>query len=114
MTLSTFRRLYLDYQDSGLNVRDFCANQCFAPSTFYYWKKKLEDTPQYQPDCFVPLVFDSNQSAANRQTVPAPITSAVASDNHTPIEFVFPNGTKMLFRDNINIGLLKTIVHLFD
>ncbi|WP_394335464.1 IS66 family insertion sequence element accessory protein TnpA [Geofilum rhodophaeum] len=26
---------------SRFSVRDFCANQGFAPSTFYYWKKWL-------------------------------------------------------------------------
>jgi hypothetical protein len=27
---------------------------------------------------------------------------------------VFPNGTKMVLRDNIDMELLKAIVHLFD
>ena len=30
------------------------------------------------------------------------------------LEFVFPNGTKMVLRDNIDMRLLKAIVHLFD
>src|SRR5690554_2689299 len=114
MTLSTFEKLFEEYQESGLNVKDFCANQDFAPSSFYYWKKKLEEALQHQPDRFVPLVFGSNQSVTSRRTVPTPITSADASGNHAPIEFVFPNGTKMVLRDNLDMRLLKTIVHLFD
>ena len=115
MTLSTFKRLFQEFQESGLNVRDFCANQDFAPSSFYYWKKKLEDAaPQHQPDSFIPLVFDADQSATSRRTVPSPIANASASDNHAPIEFVFPNGTKMVLRDKVNMSLLKAIVHLFD
>ena len=41
MTAVTFKNLFIEYQASGLSVHDFCANQDIAPSTFYYWKKKL-------------------------------------------------------------------------
>lgn len=114
MTLSTFKRLFEAYQESGLNVRDFCTNQGFAPSSFYYWKKKIEDAPQSQPDNFVPLVFDSQPPVTSRRTITAPIASAGISSNNAPIEFVFPNGTKMLLRDNVDMPLLKAVVHLFD
>jgi len=115
MTLSTFKKLFEAYQKSGLNVKDFCANQDFAPSSFYYWKKKLGDAaPQYQPDSFIPLVFDADPSATSRRTVPSPIANGSTSNNHAPIEFVFPNGTKMVFRDKVDMRLLKAIVHLFD
>ena len=114
MTLSTFKRLFEAYQESGLNVRDFCANQDIAPSSFYYWKKKVEDTPQPPPDNFVPLVFDSKPSITSRRTITAPIASAGISSNNAPIEFVFPNGTKMIFSDHVDMRLLKAVVHLFD
>lgn len=114
MTLSRFKRLYQEYQGSGLNVKDFCANQGFAPSSFYYWKKQLDLTPQQQPGHFVPLVFDSNLPDTDRQSGQTPIKSISTSGNHAPIEFVFPNGTKMVMRDNLDLPLLKAIVHLFD
>lgn len=114
MTLSTFERLFQEYQESGLNVKDFCSNQGFAPSTFYYWKKQLGDAPRHQPGSFVPLVFGSNQLATHRRTVQAPAKSADTAGNHAPIEFVFPNGTKMVIKDNVDMHLLKAIVHLFD
>ncbi len=114
MTLSTFKRLFLEYQESGLNVKDFCSNQGFAPSTFYYWKKQLEETSQHQPERFVPLVFDTNQPAIGKRTVQSPIKSVNAIGNHAPLEFVFPNGTKMVIRDTLDMRLLKELVHLFD
>lgn len=114
MTLSSFRKLFQEYQESGLNVKDFCANQGFVPSTFYYWKKKLGETTQPQPERFVPLVFDTNQSATERRTVQTPMKSSGVSGNNAPIEFVFPNGTKMVIRGNVDMTLLKAIVHLFD
>lgn len=114
MTLSTFNRLLQEYQEFGLNVKDFCSNQGIAPSTFYYWKKKLEGTSQQQPESFVPLVFDSNQPATNRRTIQTSMKSSYSPANHSPIEFVFPNGTKMVLRDNVDMHLLKAIVHLLD
>ena len=114
MTLSTFTRLFEEFQESGLNVRDFCTNQDFAPSSFYYWKKKLEETSQHQPDSFVPLVFDSIQLATSRPAATTSKASANGSSNQAPIEFVFPNGTKMMLRDKVDMPLLKAIVHLFD
>lgn len=114
MTLSTFEKLFQEYQESGLNVKDFCSNQGFAPSTFYYWKKQLGEASRHQLESFVPLVFDSNLPVASRRTIQAPINSSGISGNHAPIEFVFPNGTKMMIRDKADMHLLKAIVHLFD
>jgi transposase-like protein len=114
MTLSTFKRLFQEYQESGLNIKDFCANQSLAPSTFYYWRNKLEETSPRQPASFVPLVFDSNQPATDNRTVQPLVHSCHTTGNNAPIEFVFPNGTKMVLRDNIDMRLLKAIVHLFD
>ena len=114
MTLTTFKQLYQEYQESGLNIKDFCANQCLAPSTFYYWRNKLEETSQHRPENFVPLVFDSNQSASDNRASQSPVKSSQTSENNAPIELMFPNGTKMVLRDNIDMRLLKAIVHLFD
>jgi len=114
MTLSTFKKLFQEYQESGLNVKDFCSNQGLAPSSFYYWKKQLGEVPQHQPESFVPLVFGPNLAVAGRRPVQAPQNSSGTSGNHAPIEFVFPNGTKMVIRDNVDMHLLKAIVHLFD
>ena len=114
MTLTTFKRLFQEYQESSLNIKDFCANQCLAPSTFYYWRKKLEETSHHQPENFVPLVFESNQSARDNQAVQSLMKSRHTSGNHAPIELEFPNGTKMVLRDIVDMRLLKAIVHLFD
>jgi transposase-like protein len=114
MTLSTFKRLFQEYQESGLNIKDFCANQSLAPSTFYYWRNKLEETSQHHPTSFVPLVFDSHQPATDNPTVQPLMNSNHSSGNNAPIEVVFPNGTKMVLRDNVDMRLLKAIVHLFD
>ncbi|MDC7218009.1 MAG: hypothetical protein PQJ28_03195 [Spirochaetales bacterium] len=113
MTLSTFKRLYQEYQASGLNIKDFCANQGLAPSTFYYWRNKLEERSEHQPGNFVPLILDSTQPSENNQPV-RPMKNGQPLENNAGIELMFPNGTKMVLRDKIDMHLLKTIVHLFD
>lgn len=110
MTLKTFKPLFQEYQESDRNIKDFCANQCLAPSTFYYWRNRLEETSQHQPENFVSLVFDSNQSAIDNLTNQSLRKSHPISENHASIELVFSNGTKMVLRDNIDKQLLKEIV----
>src|SRR5690554_2615379 len=103
MTLSTFQRIYQEYLHSRLSVRDFCANQGFAPSTFYYWKKELVATKQAEPDCFVPLLLDAGPTETEGQHSYVPATSSgnkTGGVSNAPIEFVFPNGTKMVIRDH--------------
>ncbi|MBI9065536.1 MAG: IS66 family insertion sequence element accessory protein TnpB [Marinilabiliaceae bacterium] len=105
MTNVTFRKLYSEHKESGLSIRDFCANQDIAVSTFYYWNKK-QKKQECPPIDFVPLAIGGQQ------------TISIANENvdyhNTPLEFVFPNGTRMLLNEDIDITLLKTIVHLYD
>jgi hypothetical protein len=114
MTLSTFKQLFQEFQESGLNIKDFCANQSLAPSTFYYWRNKLEEPSSHQPSSFVPLVFDTNQPSTDKRAIKPPIQSCHTLGNKAPIEFVFPNGTKMVLMDIVDMRLLKAIVQLFD
>ena len=108
MTLSRFEQLYQEYQESGLNVKDFCANQAFAPSSFYYWRKKLQATEQREPSGnFIPLVVGSEQVTTHS------IGKHPNKTNHT-IEIIFPNGTKVRVGDNVSMQFLKRIIHLFD
>ena len=114
MTLTTFQQLYKEYQDSGFNVLDFCSNQGMAPSSFYYWKKKLGDNNEDLPKRFVPLVIDSFKAGERVLTNRININTSYNGSSSAPIEFVFPNGTKMIIREAVDVTLLKTIVHLFD
>lgn len=41
-------------KESGLSVKRFCSNECIAPSTFFYWRKKIRKDTIGQG--FIPLV----------------------------------------------------------
>ena len=42
MTIEEFRRIYEDWQTSGLSVQQFCKDRGILESRFYYWKAKLK------------------------------------------------------------------------
>ncbi|URW78799.1 IS66 family insertion sequence element accessory protein TnpA [Xiashengella succiniciproducens] len=117
MTLTTFKQLYKEYQESNLSVRDFCSNQALSPSSFYYWRKQLWNTAQEEPKCFIPLVFDSVSAEHPVRDNQSRVTSSRTDDINSstaPVELVFPNGTKMVIRENMDLELLRAIVHLYD
>ncbi|MGL5981545.1 MAG: IS66 family insertion sequence element accessory protein TnpA [Phocaeicola sp.] len=85
----------LDRQrQSGLTIKDFCENEVYPASCFYYWKSKYgfsDKAPSSKPlDGFAPVRFSSPRacSESNLQDVP--------SDESITIEF--PTGMKIHFR----------------
>jgi len=114
MTNVTFQRLFKEFKESGLSVRDFCANQDIAVSTFYHWKKKQEDQIKTEtPNEFIPLVIGGSELGNNNHQNRIPVICEDNVCHDEALEFIFPNGTKMLFKGKIDIPLLKTIVHLY-
>jgi len=107
---SSFRELYEEYLESGLTVRDFCANQDFAVSTFYRWQKIIKE--KHEPLGFVPLLIDKQTAVSRRyhQEDVSQFEEKVTEENN--LEFTFPNGTKLQVKGHIDLTLLKTIVHL--
>ena len=37
-----FKAVYADFLNSGLTIRDYCANQQMNEAKFYYWQNKLK------------------------------------------------------------------------
>lgn len=108
---SSFRKLYQQYLDSGLSVRDFCTNQNFAVSTFYSRKKKLE-LKETQPK-FVPLLIGNQPMVSGNKHPEVALRNDELLPEEDNLEFTFPNGTKLQVKGNVDLALLKTIVHLY-
>ena len=113
MTDSKFKKLLQEYKESGLSVRDFCANQDFAVSTFYYWMKKQNKKVE-APKEFLPLLIGEQYVPDRRGSALPAVNKGNKEGDSVPLEFVFPNGTKMILKASIDPALLKTIVHLYD
>jgi len=95
-----FTAIYNEYLESGLTVRDFCANQHMRDSKFYYWQNRLKR--QLPPKKgFMPVVFENEQQSRsthfpnpvqNRSKTfsnPADVSHAVSC------EISYPNGVSM-------------------
>lgn len=46
MRCEEFQEIYRRQKASGLNIEDFCINESYGKSSFYYWKKKYINNPQ--------------------------------------------------------------------
>lgn len=108
---SSFRELYEEYLSSGLTVRDFCANQDFAVSTFYRWQKLLREKDLAK--AFVPLVMEQQPLVQPAGHPVLSVSKEKSEAEENKLEFTFPNGTKLQLKGHVEAALLKTIVHLY-
>ena len=119
---SKFLKLYHRQQECGLTVKDFCSNEGIAESTFYYWRKKLQKNNTAQD--FIPLVVKSSSQSLSTQSlakshpsvqgsveIPA---SQAGGDDYFLLELVYPNGTKLRVKNDINLTHLRALIHLYD
>lgn len=95
-------------KESELSIKSFCSNEGIAPSTFYYWRKKIRK--EAAGGRFIPLLVRAPGSTAyptSRQQ-PAP-----GMDN-TPMEITYPNGTTLRIRQTLDLAGLRSLVSLLD
>ena len=110
---SKFSELIRLQQDSGLTVKEFCSNEGIVPSTFYYWKKKLQDGSGKND--FIPLVVKPSLSSlgtgnVNRRNYPP----AQSTEDHVLLELVYPNGTLLRIKDDLDLAHIRALIHLYD
>lgn len=96
------------HKESGLSVRRFCLNECIAPSTFYYWQKKLRN--EAAGGRFIPLLVRATGSAA----YPSPNQPPAPGMDNTPMEITYPNGTTLRIRQTLDLAGLRSLVSLLD
>ena len=99
------------YLDSGLSVRDFCINQNFAVSTFYSWKKKLEQ--KESTPAFIPLHVGNQAMVSTNKYTEVTLQNDKPKYEENELDFTFPNGTKLHIKGQVDLAFLKTIVHLY-
>ncbi len=109
---SRFRELLSLQQDSGLTVREFCSNEGIAPATFYYWRKKLLNRKGKKD--FIPLIVKSSGSSISQAYSRNSNQSGQISEDHTLLEFVYPNGTRLRVKNDLDLTHLRALIHLYD
>lgn len=111
-----FIELYQRQKESGLTVREFCSNEVIAPSTFYHWQKKLKSRRRL-PD-FIPVIVNSTPLAlshnnfSNSSTYRS--TTRFQKEEGLPIEIEYPNKTIVRIRSEVDLSMLKALIHLND
>jgi hypothetical protein len=97
-------------RDSGLSVREFCSNEGIAPSTFYYWHKKLMGKDSGRRNNFIPLLLKSPGEGIFRgATCPE-----ISANKDFLIELVYPNGTMLRIRNDLDLADLRALIHLYE
>jgi transposase-like protein len=99
LTADRWRELIRQQQDSGLSIARFCDRHCVAVSTFFFWRRKLEDlaaptfvelTPAVEP--------------------PVSIQRASESESRLPIELQLRCGTIVRVREGFDVTTLRQVV----
>ena len=112
-----FLSIYEGYLESGLSVRDYCANQQMKESMFYYWQNKMKG--QLPPKRgFVPVVFD-NVKEIRSSPVPTPVQNRsktfpdpAATNNAISCEISYPNGVCLKLNGLTNTEMLRSLLLL--
>ena len=109
---SKFLELYRRQQESGLTVKDFCTNEGIAQSTYYYWHKKTRNNHSKQD--FIPLVVRSAPSHLSANPVKGHPLVADSEMDDVLLELVYPNGTKLRIKKDLDLTQLRALVCLFE
>jgi hypothetical protein len=99
LTADRWRELIRQQQGSGLGVERFCARRSVAVSTFFSWRRKLEDLAA---PAFVEL------TPAVEPAVPVP--PAGESGPRSPIELQLRCGTIVRVREGFDGPTLRQVV----
>ncbi len=111
--LKEFERVYDRYQNSGLQVKDFCINECISEGKFYYWQRKVRRQERQQPGGFVPIVFNAPATAACNNAVTKPVTGKDhPSTGGDVLEIVYPNNVVIRVPCGTAAGYLQSLVFL--
>jgi len=112
---SRFAELIRQHEESGLTIKDFCFNQGIARSTFHYWHKKLRTSNPGKG--FIPIVVKPAGTALftrHNQGSGQPHVYQGKDQDKVLLELVYPNGTQMRIRQDLDLAHLRALVRLFD
>ena len=105
---SKFIKLQERQKESGLSVRGFCSNEGIAPSSFYYWLKKINNEANGKR--FIPLVVKSAGENVN------PFFQSELSQGQRVdgplLEITYPNGITLRVKNDLDLVQLRALVLL--
>jgi len=111
---SKFLALLSRQQESGLSVQEFCSNEGITESTFYYWRRKLQNTAPSKG--FIPLVVKPQTSVTRRFPKGHQLeqTGEQQVEGDFLLEVVYPNGTKLRVKNDLDLSHLRALIFLYN
>ena len=103
------------HKESGLSVREFCFNEGISRSTFYYRLKKHREKEQSKK--FIPIItHDKPDYHVNGSRPGLRPTNSFTPETEEDVffELVYPNGTILRVKNNIDLPLLQALVNLVN
>jgi hypothetical protein len=106
---SKFAQLIRRQKESGLSIRSFCSNEGIAPSTFYYWQKKLRHAAIGKQ--FIPLVVKPTVATFNGVNQKEPVQR---TGDDILFEIMYPNGITLRIKNDLDLSGLRALISLLD
>ena len=110
LTIEEFKKIHQAWKESGLCVRDYCANTGIKESRFYYWKKRVEDGGRLPSPTggFIPVKLNGKPCKPDSH-----ITSgSCASD--ALCELVYQNEVTLRVTSDMTLEQLRAMVLLLN
>ena len=105
---SKFIKLQERQKESGLTVRGFCSNEGIAPSSFYYWLKKIKNEANEKR--FIPLVVKSAGTSIH-PLAQSELPQGQRTDDPL-LEITYPNGITLRLKNDLDLVHLRALVLL--
>jgi putative transposase len=101
-------------RSSGLSIKDFCANEAYTESSFYYWKSKFGYSRSYRTqhsefhtEKFAPVSLKHSADAAVCSPHP---TNNSSEEGQEEICIDFPSGVSVRFKGEICSGAALSLL----
>jgi hypothetical protein len=100
-------------KETGLTITNFCSNEGIPKSSFYYWRKKL---CKEQGNSFIPLLVKSASSSfeGRRKSSLHNENGHEQPEDDLLLEVVYPNGTSLRIKNDLDLDHLRSLVCLLD
>ena len=110
LNMAEFKRLYEEWQDSHLNIRDYCSSIGISEDRFYYWKRKLTEAElPAAPTSFVPIQMSQRGGKISISNQSAPSASL---DKESYCEIVYQNGVVLKVKSEMSLAALRSLILL--
>jgi len=98
-----WRDILSKWEQSGLNVRDFCKQEAMRESQFYAWRREIRIRDREQ-------VIVSNAGKANPFVPLSVIAETVTITTEVPVEILLPGGARIILRTDASFRAVARLL----